>query len=309
MSNLRAFALKDKLGNIVPGSLVYSQTKPKNGNFFLIAEAVEKNQINPAAYSNTVKSFYPGSVTAEYFGDKAKSFISTYGYTPDNVILSDSICSDDINGPIYVDVNNIGQTPASLNEFLGAFMSGGLAGYPHTGRLGLIAWASHATTNTKGALFLINMPHIGVSIDGHLGRVRRRGQNTSGLDNTCGAVATAIGWVIANAVAPLAVNFPDDYQNFVLTNILFPNRLAIIALPNYGERMKYATELIRAASDAYLIGATGISANVPANIDVFYCTGTFINTDDTYSSYIKITSFKKFNNGWVDLTTSFLNTL
>lgn len=309
MSKLRPFALRDKLGNIVSGSLVYSTTKPKNGDFFLVVEGVERNEINPGNYSSIVRQYYGSATTSENFGDKAKAFISSYGYAPSNVLLSDSICSDDVDGPIYADVTNIGQTPSSLNEFLGSFMSGGLAGYPHTGTLGIAAWASHATTTTKGALFLINMPHIGISIDNQVGRIRRRGKATNGADNTCGAVATAIAWVIANAVAPVATNFPNDYQNYVLCNILFPFKAAITALPTYGARMIYATEKIRVAGDTFLIGASGISANVPVGIDVFYCSGTFINTDDTYSAYINVTSFKKFNGTWSDLTTAFLKTL
>jgi hypothetical protein len=309
MSKLRAFALRDKLGNTVSGSLVYSTTKPKNGDFFLVVEGVERNEINPDNYSKIINQHYSKATTSENFGDKAKAFISNYGYAPSNVLLSDSICSDDVDGPIYADVTNIGQTPSSLNEFLGAFMSGGLAGYPHTGTLGIAAWASHATTTTNGALFLINMPHIGISIDNQVGRIKRRGKASNGLDNTCGAVATAIAWVMANAVAPVIANFPDDYQNFVLCDILFPFKAAITALPTYGARMIFSTEKIRIAGDTFLTGATGISANVPANIDVFYCSGTFINTDDTYSAYIDVTSFKKFNNGWTDLTAEFLKTL
>jgi len=312
MATLRPYALKNpKTDTVVPGTLILSSIKPVSGDWFPVVEGIERNFVNPVSYDTTVKITYPSCVNSQRFGDYAKTFIQTKGYTPDNVVLSESVCSDDIDGPIYSDIQNIGQTPSSQNDFLGPFMSGGLAGYAHTGILGIQAWGSHITNKTNGALFFINMPHIGISQTGNVGRIWRRGktQAQSLTDNTCGAVATAITWVAANAIAPVIANFPDDYQNYQLCAILFPFKAALAAITTYGAQMVYATEKIRLASDAFLTGASGIiGANVGTGIDVFYCSGTFINTDDGYNAYINVTSFKKYNSvgGWVDLTTSFL---
>jgi len=312
MATLRPYALKNpKTDTVVPGALILSSIKPVSGDWFPVVEGIERNFVNPVSYDTTVKITYPSSVNSQRFGDYAKTFIQTKGYTPDNVVLSESVCSDDIDGPIYSDIQNIGQTPSSQNDFLGPFMSGGLAGYAHTGILGIQAWGSHITNTTNGALFFINMPHIGISQVGNVGRIWRRGktQVQSLTDNTCGAVATAITWVAANAIAPVVANFPNDYQNYTLCAILFPFKAALAAITSYGAKMVYATEKIRLASDAFLTGASGIiGANVGTGIDVFYCSGTFINTDDGYNAYINVTSFKKYNSvgGWVDLTTSFL---
>ena len=312
MAALRPYALRNpKTNTVVPGALVLSNIKPISGDWFPVVEGIERNVVNPVSYDNTVKITYPSCVNSQRFGDYAKTFIQAQGYTPDNVVLSESICSDDIDGPVYADIQNIGQTPASQNDFLGPFMSGGLSGYPHTGILGIQAWGSHITNTTNGALFFINTPHIGISQVGNVGRVWRRGktQAQSLTDNTCGAVATAITWVAANAIAPVVANFPDDYQNYTLCDILFPFKVALAAIPDYGDQMVYATEKIRLAGDTFLTGASGIiAANVGVGIDVFYCSGTFINTDDGYNAYLNVTSFKKYNSvgGWVDLTTSFL---
>ena len=312
MAALRPYALRNpKTNTVVPGALVLSNIKPVSGDWFPVVEGIERNVVNPVSYDNTVKITYPSCVNSQRFGDYAKTFIQAQGYTPYNVVLSESICSDDIDGPVYADIQNIGQTPASQNDFLGPFMSGGLSGYPHTGILGIQAWGSHITNTTNGALFFINTPHIGISQVGNVGRVWRRGktQAQSLTDNTCGAVATAITWVAANAIAPVVANFPDDYQNYTLCDILFPFKVALAAIPDYGDQMVYATEKIRLAGDTFLTGASGIiAANVGVGIDVFYCSGTFINTDDGYNAYVNVTSFKKYNSvgGWVDLTTSFL---
>ena len=125
---LKAFALKTTTNGFVPGSLVKSYTQPSTGPWVHVIEGVIEASPNPTDYNNTVRSVYPNAVSAEIFGEHAKQFIKSQGYTPDNIVLSDSICSDDVDGPVYSDVSNIGQTPASQNQFLGAFMSGGFSG-------------------------------------------------------------------------------------------------------------------------------------------------------------------------------------
>ena len=321
MAKLKAFALKNrKTDEFVPGSLIKTYKQPAPGPWVHVIEGLIERLPNPADYDTTIASTYPDAVSAERFGTYAKEFIKSKGYTPDNIVLSDSICSDDVDGPIYSDISNIGQTPASQNQFLGAFMSGGLAGYPHTGILGIQAWGSHVTTTTEGGLFMINMPHIGISRTGNVGRIWRRGKSEaeSLIDNTCGAVATAATWVIGNAVAPVFNTgvFANNDQHYKLCSILFAFRATILASYNfvatpslYGASMKYCTEQIRSAGDTFLTGGSGItSANVGPNIDVFYCSGTFINTDDGFNAYVDVSSFKKYNSvgGWVNLTTEFL---
>jgi hypothetical protein len=277
---LRSYAQKSSERNLelVPGSLVSSYKKPAPGNWFHVIAETNAYVANPSDYNATVEITYPTAVSAQRFGEYAKEFIKTKGYNPENIVLSNSICSDDVDGPVYSDISNIGQTPASQNQFLGAFMSGGLAGYPHTGILGIQAWGSHVTTTTNGGLFMINMPHIGISRAGDVGRIWRRGKSEaqSLTDNTCGAVATAVAWVAANGSAPVAASFPNDYQNYTLCSILFPFKAALAALTTYGEKMVFATEKIRLASDAFLIGGSGITtANVGAGID--YASDNFID--------------------------------
>ena len=315
MATLKSYALKNKqTQTLVPGSLIKSYKKPSPGPWYQVFPESGETVSNPSDYDATVRITYPSAVLAQRFGVAAKAFIQSKGYSPSNIVLSDSICSDDVDGPIYTDINNIGQTPASQNQFLGAFMSGGLAGYPHTGILGIKAWGSHVTTTTQGGLFMINMPHIGISRAGNVGRIWRRGktQAQSLTDNTCGAVATAVTWVAANSSAPVATNFPNDYQNYTLCSILFPFKSALAAISTYGAKMVFATEKIRLASNTFLTGGSGITGtNVGTGIDTFYCSGTFINTDDGFNAYVNVTAFKKYNSvgGWVDLTTQFLAVL
>ena len=313
--------------SVVAGGMFYSSS----GTFYIESSSTwapvlttVARQPNPSSYDTIVQAAYPNAVDSYHFGEVAKSFISgTFGYVSDNIVLANSICSDDVDGPVFVNEVNIGQYPSSTNQFLGPFMAGGLAGYPHTGRLAVAAWSSHATTETSGALFLINMPHIGitqqpdlVSANDNVGRMHRRGKANANGDLTCGAAYYAYMQASQNILGlstpPTASEYVDNFQWYTLTNILYPFSASFTG--SYSQNMVKATEYIRSASDAWIIGSNGISnplSFVPANLDIFYCNGIFINTDDGYNSYVTINSFKKFTSGsgWTDYTAAFTSSL
>jgi hypothetical protein len=308
----KPYVLRTPDGSIAAGTLTYSFKKPKPGDWIEVLNENTEYR-NPTSYTNTVRVTYPNAVSAQAFGEYTKKFLKNLGYSANNMVTSISACSDDLNGPNFVDYDNIGQGPNSVNEFLGPFYSGGLAGYPHTGITGLGAFASHITDT--GALFVINMPHIGISNSGVVGQSLRRGQTT--LNTSCGAVLAAITWVAANGSAPTfpSTPFPDnDYQQFYLTNILYSFKSALAALPDTAARMVYATEKIRDAGQTFLVGTTGIKSIGGANLingstrDIFFMSGTFINVDDGYEAYIDVVSFQKLAKGastFTDLTTTF----
>ncbi len=308
----KPYVLRKPDGSIAAGTLTYSFKKPKPGVWIEVLNENTEYR-NPTSYTNTVRVTYPNAVSAQAFGEYTKKFLKNLGYPANDTLMSLSICSDDINAANFVDNDNLGQHPLSLNDFLGPFMSGGLAGYPHTGITGLGAYASHVT-NT-GNLFVMNMPHIGISSNGTVGSIIRRGQ--TGQNTSCGAVLAAITWVAANGSAPTFPSTPfpvNDYQQFYLTNILYSFKSALAALPDTAARMVYATEKIRDAGQTYLTGSTGIISAAGTNAingstrDSFLMTGTFINVDDGYEAYIDIVSFQKLPKGtstFTDLTTTF----
>ena len=278
------------------------------------------HRLAPPSYFSVVRNTYPTAVLAETFGTKTLDFIqSTFEYSSNDVLVAESICSDDIDAPVFN--LNIGQFPDSMTQALNPFLAGGIGGFPHTGVTGLAAWISHVPAT--GALFLYSAPHIGITIDGSVGFVRRRGQNGR-LSGTCGAVNAAIGSVVdqgwtpsLSAVTPLAGAFGPisvyyDYQQFTLTNILYNNKNTLIATPA-SDRMRVATEMIRVASKEWInnnlsTSYTAVTASV-GTPDVYFATGTFINTDDGYDAYMQVSSFEKYNpitRDWTDYTSSYL---
>jgi hypothetical protein len=280
-------------------------------------------------YGNVVRLTYPNATTAENFGARVQSYIQSVdaSFTPDQVLFAASICSDDVNGPVFGNINNLGQMPQSLQAFLGPFIAGGLDGYPHAGTTGLLAYASHITAG--GALLIYIAPHIGITRDGQVGYMRRRGQNYGDLSATCGAAAAAASWVSTSNVAPTFPNpndpllsNPSDYQFFTLVDAIWSNvtaRNAIKATSDFGQQMIIATEAIRSAAYNIVTSPVGGTSTFKLAYDtlfsttspqpaVFLTTGTFINVDDGYKAYVDVSNFQKYNPTtglFVDYTSQF----
>jgi hypothetical protein len=282
----------------------------------------------------TAPSAYPGAILVEDFGRYCKTFIQTLcGYSANNVVLADSICSDDVNAPAYYN-NNIGQMPATLNDFQGPFFAGGIGGYPHTGSIAMFAWASHVQYATNGALMLFSAPHIGItSLSGRLGYMVRRGQSSD--SNTCGAVGVAVLRNLDAAlsgVPPLSTDvFPfaqggtavkaasgNNYQQYILNKILWDDTTTRRSLTSsavtFENKMKLATESIRKATSTQAkanLSAAFVTINPSlSNLvrDVFVVNGTFINVDDGYQAYIQVNSFELYktaSNAFVTYTIPF----
>jgi hypothetical protein len=326
---LKPYARFLKNGEIVPGSLGLYYNAPSNGIWKEVQPVEYFNKTTPS-YTGVVKATYPDATLASVLATKLQLFLSNRGVYANDTVLNYTSCSDDVNAPEFANIFNIGQTPPALNEFLGPFMGGGLAGYPHTGALALQAWQSHATsdTSTDGPLLLINMPHIGVSqqadlvaANDNVGRMLRRGKSSATADNTCGAVVTAAQWVMANLAggsAPVrgAGVFANNDQYYTLATILYANRATLCSAPynfvldatKYSAGVKLATEYIRAKSftdlkDTLIPVLTGQN-------NLYFMTGTFINVDDGYAPCINFNELWLRNAGtWTDLTTAFKATL
>ena len=277
-----------------------------------------------SSYTAAVTSVYPNALLAQTVTSYLNTFIlANFGLNASSLMLAQSICSDDANAPYFGNASNMGQTAPFQNNFLGPFFAGGLGGYPHTGLTAFIAWGSHVT-NT-GALALTAMPHIGITQQAEVGYINRYGHTSENqVSSTCGAVALANAWVVSSSVAPTTGDFPNDYQQYTLTDILYPYK-AGIETGSFGEQMMFSTEIIRVSSSQWIINnipnltsppAVPGTYTIPANI--YYFCGTFINVDYGYDAYINPNTFQVFepsnttsspSGSWVDYTTQFLNGL
>lgn len=188
------------------------------------------------------------------------------------IMLADSICSDDVNAIQY---------PARAQELLGPFKMGGLDGFPFTGLTGMGAFASHVPD--EGAVFVYYGPHIGISKSGAVGEIHRSGQSKN--TGCCGAAKGALGKLLNNAITEGNIT-ELDYQMNTIEQILLREKQRILdaELP-----LKEATEVIYEAIDRrieQLVAATKYNCKY-----VVLMGAILINSDSDMGSY---TATRKF---------------
>lgn len=114
-----------------------------------------------------VRRHYPHAVTTSASVEALFELLEDrFDLEPHQIMLADSICSDDVNTIEY---------PARAYEMLGPFKMGGLNGFPFTGLTGMAAFAGHVPDD--GAVFIFYAPHIGISKQGVVGELLRVGQS------------------------------------------------------------------------------------------------------------------------------------
>tara|TARA_R100000654_G_scaffold52465_1_gene78618 strand:+ start:25 stop:1893 length:1869 start_codon:yes stop_codon:yes gene_type:complete len=313
MAELKAYINRDSRGRFIPGSVVYSERKPVNGDYVLIVAGVEQNQssssnpevVRSTAYTSVIRKFYPRAVTAPAFAKGLVNFIKGEGYFPENVLLMESKPSDDVNASIFSNFENIGQTPETMSSFSGALQAGGLGGYMHAGLSGLTMLANHALSNVKNnAILIVQSPGVGISEKGFYGRIKRKGKSSEKADRTNLSVARAIDLLDQYVDMPNCCedkSLVNDGEFCNLIEVLWGARTEILSKDTYEDKMKCAMDyLIRYQHESNWGGATygdkvgmlkGI--NWPLDTDIYVLTGTFINADYKKPAHFDTFSFKK----------------
>jgi len=132
-----------------------------------------------------------------------------HGFLPSDTHFAEGGCSDEINEAEYL----------LLENYWGErFKFGGLAGYCHGGKTGLIAGSHHVPTMTeKQNLILVAGPHIGYH-RGQWGKVPRVGQ--ADVSNACGSLCAVLqtGYEAVNRKE----TDPLDRQQQVVESLMLP---------------------------------------------------------------------------------------
>jgi hypothetical protein len=192
---------------------------------------------------------------------------------PSQVMMADSICSDDVNSIQY---------PARTQEFLGPFKMGGLNGFPFTGLTGMAAFASHVPD--EGAVSIYYGPHIGITKNGTIGEIHRHGQSKN--TGCCGAAKGALTKLTNNLITPGNIT-ELDYQMNTIEQILFnaKDRILAATIP-----IKEATEVIYEAIDKRI---EELVTGTKYNCKYLILFGAIhINSDSDMGSYNEIRKFE-----------------
>jgi len=157
-----------------------------------------------------LKEYLPNIEIGRFFFAKASIHLEEeHGFLPENTHFSVAGCSDEINEPEYL----------LMQQYWGErFKFGGLAGYCHGGRSSLIALSHHVPEiDGEKNLFLLVGPHIGYH-EGEWGKVRRTGHDDA--SSSCGSLLAVLqaGYehICKREVDPL------DRQQQVIEELMLP---------------------------------------------------------------------------------------
>ena len=223
---------------------------------------------------NIIRKWYPNAITTIDSVNKLIDFVEEkLELEPGQVMLADSICSDDVNSIQY---------PSRAHELLGPFKMGGLDGFPFTGLTGMSAFASHVPDS--GAVFIYYGPHIGITKSGVIGEIHRIGQHKN--SGCCGAAKGALNKLLNNQIVEGHVT-EMDYQMNTIEQILLKQKDRILKAEN---ALFEATEVVYEAIDNRineLVEKTTYNCKY-----VILMGAVLINSDSDMGSY---TSTKRFD--------------
>lgn len=191
------------------------------------------------------------------------------------MLFATSVCSDDVN--VSTDFRRVFSRP---------FTMGGLGGLPFSGFTGMVAFSHHIPDG--GDAFIFYGPHIGITDEGELGRMRRFGQKR--LTNSCGALMLALErfqrTVESEIYTPQNVYY--DVQQYQLEQALMPYKHEII---HADDPKKAITEYAYKAIDGRLRQILSMSICEFKCDKVFILGGVVINTSEEFNDYVDVRNF------------------
>ncbi|MEL6533945.1 MAG: hypothetical protein AAFQ98_00970 [Bacteroidota bacterium] len=212
-------------------------------------------------FEKVVKGYFPEARDAKdtsihYLG------LMQIGHSIDisKVLMATSVCSDDINIP----------STTFFNVLFGPFIMGGLGGLPFSGQTGMTAFAHHIPD--EGSAFIFYGPHIGITLEGDLGKMYRPRQENTG--NSCGALMLALDRFHDSEYKPVLND--DDYQQMKLEESLLPYREQILASDNPAKAITEATyevidkkvhEHIKSCKDEFHVDKVTLLGGIIINTD------------------------------------------
>lgn len=224
-----------------------------------------------------IRKWYPNAISTIDSVNSLIDFVEErLELEPAQIMLADSICSDDVNSIQY---------PSRAGEFLGPFKMGGLDGYPFTGLTGMGAFASHVPDN--GAVLIYYGPHIGITKAGTIGEINRFGQSRA--SGCCGAAKAALARLIKGEIEPGRMT-DLDYQMNTIEQILFSQRERVLGADT---PLLQATEVIYEATEMRI---NELTEQTKYNCKYLIVVGAIlINSDSDMGSYTSIQRFEVIN--------------
>lgn len=228
-----------------------------------------------------VLSHYSNARTGEEITESYLSLLNKeYGSNLKKMLFATSVCSDDVN--VSTDFRRVLKRPFSM---------GGLGGLPFSGFTGMVAYSHHIPDG--GDAFIFYGPHIGMTDEGELGRMRRFGQ--SRLTNSCGALMLALDRFRReedgmDTYVPIGVEY--DYQQIILERTLMPFKHRILTAEN---PKKEITDVAYYKIDKQIKRLIKMSKTEFNCEKIFLLGGVIVNTSEEFHDFVDIRNFDVIN--------------
>lgn len=219
---------------------------------------------------------YPGAKTGSEVTESYLTLLEKeYKTDLKKMLFATSVCSDDVN--VSTDFRKVLHRP---------FTMGGLGGIPYAGFTGMVAFSHHIPDG--GDAFIFYGPHIGITDEGELGRMRRIGQKR--LTNSCGALMLALerfqNTDEVTVYTPQSVYY--DTQQFELEQSLIPYKHEIVHAEN---PKKMITEYAYRVIDKRIKQIVGMAVNEFSCERIFLLGAVVVNTSEKFNDYVDVRNF------------------
>lgn len=223
-------------------------------------------------WKKTITKKFPSALPVVPLVKAVYQALSDREFNSSNTLLANCFCRDEVN-----------QSTAQLFEqtWGDAFNLTSLVGIPTAGYVGMNAYISHAPD--RGNLLIVFGPHIGVTADGSIGRVLRKG--VAKPSSSCGAIIHLIDKLKTGQALAKSV----DIDNVELS------AFEVLLSPYVGASMEASEPLLSVTEAAYEIAYNRINdmLNVlkPEN-RIALLGGILINTPVASGDYFDIRTAK-----------------
>ncbi len=220
---------------------------------------------------NNMQQYYSEARTAQDAVSKILSRVeNNLKIAPPQIVYADSFCCDELCSMQF-----------PQNEMNGSFKLGGLGGYPFSGLTGMKAFAGHIPD--EGAALIFYGPHVGITEEGTIGKVKRIGQEHT--TNCCGSASAALYKLLQNQIKKDDTD-EEDYQQKMIEQILLKeekrikasNRQIVEAAEVIYEAIDHQIEQLISETEfncSYLIKAGGIFINSDGDMEAFWAPRRF----------------------------------
>jgi len=170
-------------------------------------------------------SAYPNALSNSELVEKVAETLERFGYG-DSTLLATALCCDEVNRELEKDFRG---------TYGDHFSMGGLAGFAFGGVTSFGAMAHHIPSG--GSCLVIYGPHVGIDTNGQVGKINRRGRDTSGA--CCGSATAAAAYV--KSVHEGTIKEADEEDAFEDVVDAQQSFVGTMLLP-YAERLSQAKE-------------------------------------------------------------------